>query len=134
MAENCFLSHTGSDGSNLATRVLRAGYRHWIAIGENVAMGYRSPLEVVQGWMESPGHRENLLSSRFREIGVAYVEGPIPAPDGRFWRGGYWTQDFGTTLTLDQVTPRMREWWQSTVLPRIQPADEIEIVLPSDRI
>ncbi|MGG0716920.1 CAP domain-containing protein [Robertmurraya massiliosenegalensis] len=51
--------------------------------GENIAMGQRSPEEVVQAWMNSEGHRANILNSSFTYIGVGYVES-----------GNYWTQMF----------------------------------------
>ena len=51
--------------------------------GENIAMGQRTPSEVVTAWMNSPGHRANILNSSFTRIGVGYV----PA-------GNYWTQMF----------------------------------------
>ena len=47
--------------------------------GENIAMGYPTPEEVVDGWMNSPGHRANILKENFREIGVGYYA------DGRYW-------------------------------------------------
>ena len=43
--------------------------------GENIAKGQRSPAEVMQAWMNSPGHRANILSSNFTRIGVAYYKG-----------------------------------------------------------
>src|SRR5699024_2132648 len=51
--------------------------------GENIAMGQRTPNEVVQAWMNSPGHRANILNPNFTHIGVGYVE-----------NGHYWTQQF----------------------------------------
>ncbi|MGD6834022.1 CAP domain-containing protein [Sutcliffiella halmapala] len=51
--------------------------------GENIAMGQRSPEEVVQAWMNSEGHRKNILNGNFTHIGVGYVED-----------GNYWTQMF----------------------------------------
>jgi uncharacterized YkwD family protein len=51
--------------------------------GENIAKGQRTPEQVVQGWMGSPGHRKNILSSDFTHIGVGFNEG-----------GNYWTQMF----------------------------------------
>lgn len=47
--------------------------------GENIAKGQRSPEEVVRGWMNSPGHRQNILDREFTHIGVGY------AKDGRIW-------------------------------------------------
>ncbi|WP_102275438.1 SafA/ExsA family spore coat assembly protein [Cytobacillus massiliigabonensis] len=54
--------------------------------GENIAAGQATPKEVVQAWMNSEGHRKNILSSSFTEIGVGYVKG------GSY--GHYWTQMF----------------------------------------
>ncbi|MCL1631130.1 CAP domain-containing protein [Sporolactobacillus sp. CPB3-1] len=54
--------------------------------GENIAAGQKTPEEVVQGWMNSPGHRANILNASFTTIGVGYVEG------GSY--GSYWTQEF----------------------------------------
>ena len=51
--------------------------------GENIAMGYRTPAAVVQGWMNSPGHRANILNASYTKIGVGYVAS-----------GNYWTQHF----------------------------------------
>lgn len=51
--------------------------------GENIAMGQRSPEEVVNSWMNSSGHRENILSKDFTHIGVGHVAD-----------GNYWTQQF----------------------------------------
>lgn len=51
--------------------------------GENIAKGYRTPQAVVDGWMNSEGHRANILNASFKEIGVGYVAD-----------GNYWTQMF----------------------------------------
>jgi uncharacterized protein YkwD len=51
--------------------------------GENIAYGYRTPSDVVTGWMNSPGHRANILNGSFKQIGVGYVAD-----------GNYWTQMF----------------------------------------
>ncbi|RSL35001.1 hypothetical protein D7Z54_03890 [Salibacterium salarium] len=56
--------------------------------GENIAAGQRSPEEVVEGWMNSQGHRENILNPDFTHIGVGHAEG------GSY--GDYWTQMFVT--------------------------------------
>jgi uncharacterized protein YkwD len=63
---------TGEDVSDLADRF---GYE-FIAVGENLAYGdFASSREVVQAWMDSPGHRKNLLSQTYTEIGVAAGRG-----------------------------------------------------------
>ncbi len=72
MACNLFVSHTGSDGSSPFERMTRFGYA-FSAAAENVAAGYATPAEVVQGWMDSPGHRENMLDPAYTQIGIGYV-------------------------------------------------------------
>ncbi|MFG2338676.1 CAP domain-containing protein [Streptomyces yangpuensis] len=84
MAANSNMSHTGSDGSDPGTRITRAGYA-WRTYGENVAYGYSTPEKVMEGWMNSPGHRENILNCSFKEIGIGLAQ-----------PNHYWTQDFGT--------------------------------------
>jgi uncharacterized protein YkwD len=88
MARNDFFSHTGSDGSSPGQRISRAGYRWW-TYGENIAAGYPSPEHVVDAWMNSAGHRANILNPDFRDIGVGYIY----KPDTTY--GHYWTQDMG---------------------------------------
>ena len=87
MVKAGFFSHTGSDGSNFVTREVRAGYPRNGASAENIAWGYRTPAQVVTGWMNSAGHRKNILNctSTAVGVGVAYTAGGAP----------YWTQDFG---------------------------------------
>lgn len=84
MAASGTMSHTGSDGSDPGDRITRAGYA-WTTYGENVAYGYSTPEQVMQGWMTSPGHKANILNCAFEEIGVGLAQ-----------PGAYWTQDFGT--------------------------------------
>ncbi|MBL1114091.1 CAP domain-containing protein [Streptomyces sp. 110] len=84
MAAHRNMSHTGSDGSSPGDRIERAGYS-WRAYGENVAYGYDSPKSVMAGWMNSSGHKANILNCDFKEIGVGLAQ-----------PGNYWTQDFGT--------------------------------------
>lgn len=72
MAENNFLSHTGSNGSSAGERLAAAGY-DWTAYNENIAAGYASAEAVVQGWLDSPGHCSNIMSPYIKEIGSAYA-------------------------------------------------------------
>ena len=76
MAKFNFFSHTGIDGKMVNDRADLLGVTKWTAMGENIAYnrGYQKPLEcAVEKWMESPGHRENLLNDRWKEsaIGIA---------------------------------------------------------------
>ena len=86
MATQGYFSHTGQDGSNVGTRIERAGYTRWRTWGENIAAGQRSAASVVQAWMNSPGHRANILKPNFTHMGLGYVTNSSGTP--------YWTQVF----------------------------------------
>lgn len=74
MDENNYFSHTGRDGSTHLDRARRAGYGSSF-VGENIASGQRTPSEVMQSWMASPGHCENIMKAEYRDIGVGYANG-----------------------------------------------------------
>jgi uncharacterized protein YkwD/stress response protein SCP2 len=86
MATRDFYSHTSPEGTQPWDRAAAAGSRRR-TIGENIACGQRSAAEVVDGWMNSPGHRANILKADFTHIGIGFAGG------GR--AGTYWTQLFG---------------------------------------
>jgi uncharacterized protein YkwD len=90
MATNDFFSHTGSDGSSVGDRVRRAGYTP-VWVGENIAGGVASPAEAVNGWMNSPPHRANILFNCFEHVGCGYYYEPNSTLEH------YWTLDFGST-------------------------------------
>ncbi|WP_083449784.1 CAP domain-containing protein [Actinoplanes rectilineatus] len=85
MAQTGTFSHTGNAGSNFTARVKAAGYAKPSA--ENIAYGYRTADAVVQGWMNSTGHRTNILNCKSKTIGVGVVFSASGTP--------YYTQDFG---------------------------------------
>lgn len=74
MARMQRMTHIGSNGSNGGTRARRYGFA-WSAWGENVAAGYTSSNAVVSGWINSAGHRANMLSRNFTHIGVSLQRG-----------------------------------------------------------
>lgn len=80
LARRGYLDHVGGDGSFFTGRILAEGYRYREA-GENVGRGYGTAAAAVEGWLGSPGHRENVLGRQFRDAGMAYADGPR----GRFW-------------------------------------------------
>jgi uncharacterized protein YkwD len=71
MANNNYFSHTGLNGSSVSDRVRATGYSYR-SVGENIAAGQRSPSDVIQGWMNSTGHRANILNSGYTQIGFGY--------------------------------------------------------------
>ncbi|MFI8813095.1 MULTISPECIES: sigma-70 family RNA polymerase sigma factor [unclassified Streptomyces] len=85
MATRDYFSHTSPDGTDPGDRLTAAGYR-WSTYGENIAKGQRTPADVMSSWMNSPGHRANILNCSFKEIGIGMRNtgsGPV------------WTQNFG---------------------------------------
>lgn len=70
-----YFEHVSPDSKNVGDLVEAIGYEY-IAVGENLALGnYKDDQELVQAWMDSPGHRANILSTKFTEIGVAVGRG-----------------------------------------------------------
>ncbi|MER7726707.1 sigma-70 family RNA polymerase sigma factor [Streptomyces sp. NPDC096323] len=88
MSARDFFEHTNPDGADPGRRVTDAGYR-WSTYGENIALGQQTPASVMESWMNSPGHRANILNCDFRDIGIGIHQGP---------GGPWWTQDFGAKL------------------------------------
>ncbi len=74
MLEKDYFSHTSPTGTTPWDFISGAGYSY-IYAGENLAIGYSDVNELFNAWMDSPTHRENILNSKFREIGVAVVSG-----------------------------------------------------------
>lgn len=85
MSSKNFFSHTGSDGSTMSQRITAAGYK-WSYASENIAWGYTSLPSVINGWVKSAGHCQNMMSANITELGAAKV-------------GTYWVQDFGRPLS-----------------------------------
>jgi len=84
MAANNYFDHTSRSGASPWARMEAAGYPSPGA--ENIAKGQPTPAAVMQGWMNSPGHRANILNCKLKAIGVGMAQGP---------GGPYWTQNFG---------------------------------------
>lgn len=64
------LSHAGQGGSDAGRRMSAEGY-DWISYGENVAAGYGSDEATIKGWLKSKGHCKNIMSPKFKEMGMA---------------------------------------------------------------
>jgi uncharacterized protein YkwD len=96
MVEAQFFAHDDPDGGDFAARILDTGYgrnARW-SLGENIAYASGDGATVAQihrMWMDSPGHRANILQRRFREIGIGIALG---SPDGED-AGATYAADFG---------------------------------------
>jgi uncharacterized protein YkwD len=85
MAEHDYFEHEDLMGHSPAQRVRAAGYQEKL-VGENIAYGPKSVEEVVQGWLDSPDHCENIMDPRFAQMGIAFAPGQLSR------RGLYWVQ------------------------------------------
>ena len=82
MVDNRYFSHT-SPTYGSPYQMMRSFGLSFRTAGENIAYGQRTPQAVVNAWMNSSGHRANILNTSYKEIGVGYVAS-----------GHYWTQMF----------------------------------------
>lgn len=87
MADQNFFSHTSPNGATFVDRIKAQGYPR--PRSENIAAGNTTAAATVQQWMNSPGHRANILDCRAKDMGL----GAASRAGSRF--GTYWTQDFG---------------------------------------
>ncbi|HEV3228332.1 MAG TPA: CAP domain-containing protein [Solirubrobacteraceae bacterium] len=101
MVARDYFDHTSPDGVTASDRVLNSGYVPQgasYAIGENIAFGTMdlgTPAKIVQAWMESPGHRENILDPAYRQTGIGVAPAGVPSfSQGQ--PGGTYTQEFGS--------------------------------------
>src|SRR5260221_1933037 len=85
MARHNYFEHEDLTGRSPADRVRAVGYQEKL-VGENIAYGPKTADEVVQGWLDSPAHCENIMDPRFAEMGIAYAAGRA------FQRGRLWVQ------------------------------------------
>lgn len=67
-------SHDRPDGTSCFTVLDDVNINGYSAVGENIALGQRSPEQVVQAWMNSDGHRRNIMNVQFEKIGVGYAD------------------------------------------------------------
>jgi uncharacterized protein YkwD len=91
MVDHHYFSHDSLDGRNPFDRMRDAGYSGG-AMAENIAVGYATAAAVVDGWMNSDGHRKNMLNCTYKVIGIGYDSGQVK-PE---WGNGSWVQDFGS--------------------------------------
>jgi uncharacterized protein YkwD len=90
---NQMVSHRDfTHGSDFAGRITAVGF-DWSNVGENIAAGFRTPSSVVNAWMASTGHCQNILSPVYRDVGTGVSDGSSISG-----ATGTWTQDFGLLM------------------------------------
>ncbi len=95
MAVHDYFSHTGLDNSSPGDRAKASGYQYSY-VGENIAAGYTTPEQFVQGFMNSPEHRANILNPNYHDIGIGYYN--LANDTGNVNYHSYLTEDFGKAL------------------------------------
>jgi uncharacterized protein YkwD len=95
MVARNYFSHTSADGRSFVDRVTGAGYTGWTNLAENIAWGSGTlgePSTIFTNWMNSAGHRANILNPNLREIGIGVASGTFQGYSG----ARVYTADFGT--------------------------------------
>lgn len=97
MARKGFFDHTGQRGDTAGDRITAQGYP-WRRYAENIAAGQTSAQAVVAAWLDSPGHRRNILNCAYRETGIAltYQADDAPIDGNSYPYRYYWVQVFGS--------------------------------------
>ena len=105
MVEHDYFEHIAPDGSTPLIRFKESGYihdsRNGYSIGENIAWGtlqLATPKAIVDAWMNSPGHRANILNAQFKETAIGVVP-KVPSALDKSQAGAIYTQDFGVIIT-----------------------------------
>ncbi len=116
-----YWAHNSPDGTKPWAFVLAAGY-NYLHAGENLARDFNNPNTVVDAWMASPTHRENLLNARFTEIGIAVVDGQFDGVETTLV-----VQMFGTPQS---TSPALTQGDNTSVIPAAQ-AQEPPVPTPT---
>lgn len=91
MANENFYGHVDPQGKQVSDRIAAAGYLAQMS-AENIARGQPDPATVVEGWLNSPGHRANIMNPQLRAIGAGYAFTPTP-PYSHYWTHVFATPD-----------------------------------------
>jgi uncharacterized protein YkwD len=123
MFKNQYFAHTSPEGIELKDLMEKVNYE-FIVIGENLAMGkFESDKELVSAWMESVGHRENILNEKYQEIGVAVKKGIFKGKE--VWIA---VQHFGKPLS---ACPQPKESLKAEIEENEEKLKELENTLNS---
>ncbi len=96
MAERGYFSHNTPEGESPWKWVREEGYS-FTRVGENIAVGYANEYKVIEGWLNSPGHRENLLNEKFTDIGIGIALGTYKGREAT-----YVVQFFGSSTRVPE--------------------------------
>lgn len=119
MIDHDFWAHVAPDGTEPWLFFQKHGYKYRYA-GENLARDFSNASSAVDAWMASPTHRDNMLSSKYKDIGVAVVEGDLSGSDTTIV-----VQLFGTLLSEAPSVPVAKAQTNTTEAPKKEPSTTI---------
>jgi uncharacterized protein YkwD len=126
LLDNQYFAHESPSGIGVADLAEKAGYE-FILIGENLALGnFKDDQTLVQAWMDSPGHRENILNVKYGDIGVSVIKGTFEGEVTWFA-----VQHFGFPSS---ACPEPSQSLKDQIDMRESQAQELEAILDSLRI
>jgi hypothetical protein len=105
MFEENYWAHFSPSGKDPWGFMKDAGYRFSFA-GENLAKNFTNSDEVIKAWMNSPSHKENIVNGRFRDIGIAVVDGVLDGQQTTLVVQMFGTSDFSNLAAAPQATPK----------------------------
>lgn len=127
MAKKGYFAHTSPEGLSPWYWFVKAGYTFTYA-GENLAVNFSDSQDVIDAWMNSPGHRENILNGKFTEIGIATAKGTYKGMDAVFV-----VQMFGKPLPVvlgetssPDISPQPLQEVVAPTQPQEEPAPELK--------
>lgn len=121
-----YWAHVSPDGVEPWKFFLDAGYKYRYA-GENLARDFSDAASAVEAWMASPSHRENMLSPKYEEIGIAVVEGDLAGVDTTLI-----VQFFGTRMAgTSQVSPVAKKEEQKPLVASVKVQEEKPLPVPT---
>jgi len=121
-----YWAHVSPDGVEPWKFFLDAGYKYRYA-GENLARDFSNAASAVDAWMASPSHRENMLSPKYEEIGIAVVEGDLAGVDTTLI-----VQFFGTRMAgTSQVSPVAKKEEQKPSVASVKVQEEKPLPVPT---
>jgi hypothetical protein len=121
-----YWAHVAPDGTEPWYFFTKTGYKYKYA-GENLARDFSNPTDAVNAWMASPSHRENLLSDKYKDIGIAVVEGSLSGVDTTII-----VQLFGTPLgTVSEQVPVAKAATQ-VATNKVAPATPTVTITPTE--
>jgi len=127
MLNRDYWAHIAPDGTQPWKFFIDFGYKYRYA-GENLARDFSNPSSAVDAWMASPTHKENLLSPRYKEVGIAVIEGDIAGVDTTIIVQFFGSKFVDTTpsVPLAKVQPAVVAEQSVSPTPAFMPATEVQ--------